>query len=183
MKTLLAVIVLTGAAFSNHALAEVTDAGPGGFALFHEVTIDAARADVWRAAVANIGQWWSNDHTISGDAGNMKIDPVLQGCFCESVDDRVGVVHMTVTSVSPTAMLRLTGGLGPLGLMGVAGNMTWEFFDAEEATRVKFTYAVGGYHPQGLHEFAGPVDRVIGEALQRLKAYAETGDAGGASLD
>ena len=183
MKTLLVIIALTCAVFSDQALAEVTDAGPGGFALFHEVRIDAPRVDVWRAAVTNIGQWWSNDHTISGDAGNMSIGPFLQGCFCESVDDRAGIVHMTVTSVSPTAMLRLTGGLGPLGLMGVSGNMTWEFSDAEEATRVKFTYAVGGYHPQGLDAIAEPVDRVIGEALQRLKAYVETGDAGNATLD
>lgn len=49
--------------------AEVTDAGPGGFILVHEVTISANRADAWAAAVDDVGRWWSDAHTISGDAG------------------------------------------------------------------------------------------------------------------
>ena len=77
--------------------------------------------------------------------------------------------------VNPTHMLRMTGGLGPLGLMGVDGNMTWEFEDDENSTRVRFTYAVGGYSASGLDEMAPAVDVVIGEALGRLKAYVETG--------
>jgi len=36
---------------------------------------------------------------------------------------------------------------------------------------------VGGYSPDGLDNFAAPVDVVIGEALQRLKSYVETGSA------
>ena len=90
---------------------------------------------------------------------------------------------MTVTFVNPRIILRLTGGLGPLGLLGVNGNMTWDFFDDATGTRVKFTYAVGGYRPGGLGAFALPVDYVIGEALQRLKAYVETGDAENAVIE
>ena len=175
--------LLASSALGVLAEADVMDAGPGGFSLVHEVTIDAARADVWQAAVDEVGLWWSDDLTISGDAGNLNIAPVLQGCFCEGSDDRVGVVHLTVTSISPNAMLRLTGGLGPLGLMGVAGNMTWEFFDAEDGTSVRFTYAVGGYRPGGLNGLANSVDYVIGDALDRLKAYVETGDAENANVD
>jgi uncharacterized protein YndB with AHSA1/START domain len=176
-------LLLTVAIFSGLAVADVTDAGPGGFSLVHELTVDAPRGDVWNAAVNEVGRWWSNDHTISGDAGNMSIEPVLQGCFCEASDNRAGVVHLTVTSINPNAMLRLTGGLGPLGLMGVAGNMTWEFFDAEGGTNVRFMYAVGGFNPGGLDSLAEPVDFVIGEALQRLKAYVETGNAERANVD
>jgi hypothetical protein len=61
--------------------------------------------------------------------------------------------------------------------MGVDGNMTWEFSDADDGTRVRFTYAVGGYRPGGLDNIAGPVDGVIGEALLLLKAHVESGDA------
>jgi uncharacterized protein YndB with AHSA1/START domain len=167
----------------DQAVAEITDASPGGFSLQHEVTIDAARADVWRAAIAEVGQWWSDDHTISGNAKNMSIEPVLQGCFCEANDKSAGVVHLTVTSITPNAMLRLSGGLGPLGLMGVAGNMTWEFFVTDSGTSVRFMYAVGGYTPDGLDSLAEPVDYVIGEALQRLKAFVETGSAENAVSD
>ena len=83
---------------------------------------------------------------------------------------------MVVTSVMPATSLRLTGGLGPLGLMGVDGNMTWDFEPAGDGTRIRFTYAVGGYMDGGLEQMAGPVDDVLGEALQRLAAYLETGD-------
>jgi uncharacterized protein YndB with AHSA1/START domain len=156
--------------------AEVIDAAPAGFSLVQEVTISAPRPEAWRAAVEDVGQWWSSDHTISGDATQMSIDAQPQGCFCEAIGEHAGVVHLTVTFVNPDVLLRLTGGLGPLGLLGVDGNMTWEFFDAEEGTTVRFSYAVGGYRPGGLDEMAGPVDAVIGEALRRLKAYVETGD-------
>ncbi len=83
---------------------------------------------------------------------------------------------MTVTFVNPGVLLRLTGGLGPLGLMGVDGNMTWEFLDSGEGTLVRFSYAVGGYHPGGLAQLAGSVDAVLGEALQRLAARAAGND-------
>jgi len=164
-------------AFGATAMGEVIDAAPGGFSLVHEVTIAAPRGDTWRAAVDEVGQWWSSNHTISGDAGKMSIDARPQGCFCETMGGRAGVVHLTVTFVNPTVLLRLTGGLGPLGLMGVNGNMTWEFFDADAGTRVKFSYAVGGYRAGGLDQLAAPVDFVIGEALLRLRAHLETGDA------
>jgi uncharacterized protein YndB with AHSA1/START domain len=161
---------------------EVIDSAPSGFSLVHEVTIAVPRDEVWRTAVGAIGQWWSSDHTISGDATKMSISAVPQGCFCEAIGEHAGVVHMTVTFVNPGVLLRLTGGLGPLGLLGVDGNMTWEFFDADDGTTVRFSYVVGGYRPGGLDQIAGGVDYVIGEALQRLKAYAETGDADAASV-
>jgi hypothetical protein len=80
-----------------------------------------------------------------------------------------------VTTVSRDVNLRMTGGLGPLGLMGVNGNMTWEFFDSDGGTKIRFSYAVGGYYPDGLDTIADGVDAVIGEALQRLKAYIDAG--------
>ena len=174
MKPLITLAALL--VFGGGAVAEVTDSAENGFTTVHEVVVDAPRARVWQAAVDEIGEWWSDDHTVNGDAGRMSINGVPQGCFCETFGNGGGVVHMTVTFVNPGIILRLTGGLGPLGLMGVDGNMTWEFFDAEEGTRVKFTYAVGGYRPGGLNAIALPVDYVIGEALARMRAYVETGD-------
>lgn len=165
------------------ANAEVTHAGPGGFTTEHELVVAAGRGRVWQAAIDEVGQWWSNDHTISGDAGRMSIDARPMGCFCEELAGSDGVVHLVVTSVSGNIMLRMTGGLGPLGLMGVTGNLTWEFFDEGEATRVKFTYAVGGYRPGGLAGIAVPVDYVIGEALDLLKAHVEETDMDEAAVD
>jgi uncharacterized protein YndB with AHSA1/START domain len=165
------------------ASAEVLDAEAGGFTSANKVTIDASRAVVWRAAVDDIGQWWSSDHTLSGDASRLSITATLQGCFCEKFGSGAGVVHLTVSMVSPGVVLRLTGGLGPLGLMGVNGNMTWEFSDTDAGTNVTFTYAVGGYRAGGLDALAEPVDGVIREALARLKAHVETGDADNANVE
>ena len=181
MRYALAVVLL--AALCGAAKAEVIDSAENGFTTAHEVLIDAPRAQVWHSAVDGIGQWWSDDHTVDGSASRMSIKAEPQGCFCEIFENGGGVVHMTVTFVNPGIILRLTGGLGPLGLMGVDGNMTWEFFDADGGTRVKFTYAVGGYRPGGLGAIALPVDYVIGEALQRLKAHVETGDAENAVVE
>jgi hypothetical protein len=80
---------------------------------------------------------------------------------------------MTVTFVNPTVMLRLSGGLGPLGLMGVSGNMTWEFEDSDEGTSVTWNYAVGGYLPQGLDQIASAVDAVLSEQLNSLKRFVD----------
>lgn len=166
--------------------AEVRDAAASGFTTVNEVVVDAERSRAWRIAIHEVGQWWSSAHTISGEASRLSIIAKPQGCFCEDLGKDAGVVHLTVTMVVPEVLLRLTGGLGPLGLMGVDGNMTWEFEDVEEAgdkTRMKFTYAVGGYRPEGLDGMAGAVDGVIGEALLRLKAHIETGDPEQTSIE
>ena len=177
MKSTLISILLAALLASAPATAEVTDAGAGGFTSVNDTVIHAERMDTWRAAINDIHQWWNPAHTVSGEGHRLGIDARPQGCFCEDLGDSTGVVHLTVTMVSPGILLRLTGGLGPLGLLGVTGNMTWEFADGEGGTHVVFTYAVGGYRAGGLEEFAAPVDTVVGEALLRLKAYVETGDA------
>lgn len=172
MKISIALAIASYALSPSIAVAEVLNAAPGGFTVQHERLMAADRAATWTAALS-IGDWWSDDHTVSGDAGRMRIDARPLGCFCEYLGDDDGVVHLAVTSVSSQVMLRMTGGLGPLGLMGVNGNMTWEFFDDVAGTRVRFTYAVGGYYDKGLDTIAGPVDAVIGDALERLRSYVE----------
>lgn len=172
MKTVFTLTMMLAAGVPSLAAAEVLNAAPGGFTVQHERLIAADRAAAWDAALS-VGAWWSDDHTVAGDAGRMRIDARPLGCFCEYLGGDDGVVHLTVTSVSSQVMLRMTGGLGPLGLMGVNGNMTWEFFDDVAGTRVRFTYAVGGYYDKGLDTIAGPVDSVIGDALERLKEYIE----------
>ena len=104
--------------FSGLAFAEVKDSGAGGFTTVNEVTIEASGEVVWRTAIEDVGLWWSSDHTVSGDASRLSITAVPQGCFCESFGKGTGVVHLSVTMVNPGVIIRLTGGLGPLGLMG-----------------------------------------------------------------
>ncbi len=157
----------------TQANGEVLDAAPGGFTISYQTEISAARNDVYNAAVNNIGDWWSDDHTYTGNAGNMYIEAKTQGCFCEKLGVDSGVVHLIVTFVNPGEMLRLTGGLGPLGLMGVNGNMTWEFTDSEEGTIVTLNYALGGYMDGGLDSIAEAVNGVLVEQMTSLKAFVE----------
>lgn len=156
--------------------AEVLDAASNGFTVKHSIVIEAQRSEVYAAAVDKISQWWDGDHTISGDANNLFISAQPQGCFCERLGPNAGLIHMTITFVNPGVMLRLTGGLGPLGLMGVNGNMTWEFEEHESGTLVIVNYAVGGYLDGGLDAVASPVDRVLTEQFERLKKLLETGE-------
>lgn len=165
-------VMLSAAATS--AVAEVVDSDTNGFTVRTMVSIAASREQVYHAAVQQVGDWWSDDHTVSGDASNLSIDARPLGCFCENLGDAAGLSHMIVTFVNPQVMIRFTGGLGPLGLMGVEGNMTWEFEEAGEGTIVVLNYAVGGYLAGGLDAAAPAVDGVLGEQMERLKAFAES---------
>lgn len=164
---------LIASLIATQANGEVLNAAPGGFTISYQTEISAARIDVYNAAVNNIGDWWSDDHTYTGNAGNMYIEAKTQGCFCEKLGVDGGVVHLVVTFVNPGEMLRLTGGLGPLGLMGVNGNMTWEFTDSEEGTIVTLNYALGGYMDGGLDSIAEAVDGVLVGQMTSLKAFVE----------
>lgn len=176
MKILMLMPALVGLAVpAAHSSADVLDAAATGFSIRAQVEVAGDRQRVWRAAIDEVGSWWSDDHSFSGNAANMRIDARTQGCFCEALGDSAGVVHMTVSFINPGVMLRLTGGLGPLGLMGVNGNMTWEFADAGEGTLLTLNYSVGGYYADGLDSVASAVDSVLSEQLQRLKSYVETG--------
>jgi hypothetical protein len=175
--TKISLLLLALTIWNASAVADVTDSNNIGFTVAHEVTVDATRAAAWQAAVHEVGEWWSDDHTVTGEASRLSIEPKPLGCFCEALGNDAGVVHLTVTFVNPTILLRLSGGLGPLGLMGTNGNMTWEFDDTDDGTRIRFTYVVGGYRPGGMDGIAVPVDGVIGEALARLKAHIENDGA------
>jgi hypothetical protein len=177
-----AIVSILVALVAYPASGEVTDSTTHGFTSVNEAVVAGDPEAAWAAAI-DVGQWWSSDHTISGDARRMSIEPRTQGCFCESLGGTAGVVHLVVTSVMPLTSLRLSGGLGPLGLMGVNGNMTWDFEEVEGGTRIRFSYAVGGYMSGGLEQMAEPVDYVLGEALQRLKAYIESGDPEPAAVE
>jgi len=162
--------------FTATAPAEVLDSAANGFTVKHSTVISAGRAEIYGAVVDKVSQWWDSDHTFSGDAANLFIEAVPNGCFCERLGPDAGLVHLTVTFVNPGVMLRLTGALGPLGLMGVDGNMTLEFAEHDDGTLVTLNYAVGGYLDGGLGAIAPAVDAVLGEQISRLKAFVETGE-------
>lgn len=165
----LALAMLAGAAH-----AEVTDRSAAGFEVTHKLTVAAPPRKVWDTLMRP-DRWWSSSHTFSGDAKNLYFDP--SGCFCERL--KVGAVrHMMIVYNDGSTALRLFGGLGPLQFTGASGHLGFSLKPVGAGTELTTTYDVGGYAKGGLAEqFAAPVDKVLGEQLERLKRVAETGKA------
>lgn len=173
IRTLLLAGWMTVAALPS--VAEVVDAADNGFTVRHEFGLVAPPETAWRMLIGHIGEWWDSDHTYSGDASNLYIEARPLGCFCERLSQSDAVVHLTVTVIRENSLLRLTGGLGPLGLMGVDGNMTLSLGSDERGTRIAMQYQVGGYSPDGLAGMAPAVDAMLGNQLARFVRFVETG--------
>jgi uncharacterized protein YndB with AHSA1/START domain len=157
------------------ARAEIADSAAGGFTIKIATSLHASPADVY-SRIVRVGDWWSSQHTYSGDTHNMSIDPRAGGCFCEKLPDGGSVQHMEVVQARPGRLLRMYGGLGPLQGLAGAGPMTFDLKPAEGGTRLEFSYTVSGYLPQGLAGWAGPVNEVLSMQIARLKSYVETGN-------
>jgi uncharacterized protein YndB with AHSA1/START domain len=134
--------------------------------------VAAPPAKVFSTAIA-VGTWWSADHSYSGVAANITIDPRPGGCWCEKLLNGGGVKHMEVVFVDPGKLLRFTGGLGPMQAMAATGSFTWEFKAAGDGTDLTWTYAVTGYQPGGFQQLAPVVDGVLASQLTNLKTVAE----------
>ena len=170
-RSILPLFVLAATLGGPQVRGEVVHATANGFEVVVGVALDVSRDDAWRGFVDEIGAWWHPDHTVSGRTEGLYLDARPMGCFCESLGPDNGVVHMMVTIADRPRMLRLTGGLGPLGLKGVSGNMTVEFDETDGITRVVIHYAVGGFHEAGLDAVAPAVDAVLGDALLRFSRH------------
>jgi hypothetical protein len=94
------------------ASGDVIDVDPAGFQTRNEVVIRAAPDNVWDALL-RAGRWWDPEHTYSGDARRMSIDPRPGGCFCERPEDRGGIKHAEIIYAAPGKALRMFGALGP----------------------------------------------------------------------
>ncbi|MBO9709855.1 MAG: SRPBCC family protein [Caulobacter sp.] len=176
MRPLLIAAATALALIGTTASAAVVDAAPNGFEVRREVVI-AAPADRVYAALSQPSAWWSGEHTWSGSAASLSLAPMAGGCFCEKLPGGGSVLHMTVVYAQPGKALRLFGALGPLQASGASGHLAWTLSEADGRTTLVQTYDVGGYMKGGLDRIAPTVDQVLGQQLDRLKAYAETGKA------
>jgi hypothetical protein len=148
--------------------AEVTESGEHGFTVSHSITTGAEPFVVYRTMTSHIDQWWSADHSWSGDAGNLYMEVEQGGCFCERLPESGRVEHLRIIYFSPGKELRFDGALGPLQTMAAQGRMIWKIGALENGSQVTFTYKVFGHPEGGLSGIAPAVDGVIGEQLNRL---------------
>jgi hypothetical protein len=154
---------------------EVVDSAASGFTVENRVRVAAKPAEAYAALVERVSDWWDPEHSWSGDAKNLSIEPRAGGCFCETLPGGGSVEHMEVAYVDPGELLRMRGALGPLQGMAVAGSMTFAFTEAEGATTITLTYTVGGYRPEGLESLAPVVDSVLNGQLSRLGRFIDAG--------
>lgn len=149
-----------------------------GFSVTQAYEIDAEPTVVYRTMVDGVGRYWHPDHTFSGDSANLYIDPRPGGCFCETLEDGGFVRHLDVVFVSPARLLRLEGGLGPLGEYAVSGVLSLGLEPSGEGTRLTLTYRVSGHVPEGFTNWVDPVSGVLRQQMERLRRLVETGSAG-----
>ena len=176
MRSCFALVLVSCMVAAGPVHAEIVNAGPAGFNLRHVVdTPNVAPPVVW-AALADIGKWWDPEHTYSGDARNLTLEPYVRGCFCEKLSLYAGIEHASVVYAQPAKLLRLSGAFGPLQEFGVAGTMTWQIEAAGGGSRITMTYSAGGFTDRPMADWAPLVDNVLGGQVQRLMRYVTSGN-------
>lgn len=165
---------------SAPAAAEVVTKSENGFVVRMAAEVNAPPVEAWRTLITP-AQWWSSQHTFSGEAANLTFEPVVGGCFCELLprpDDAPagqklgGVQHMRIVYIEPPRAMRLVGALGPLQSEALSATMTMTVkpttTPAGKGSRILFEYVVGGFMRYTVDEIAPAVDRMLAAQLQSL---------------
>ena len=177
--TAFAMAGLLAAMTSVSARAEVVSTSPNGFVTRDTAQIAAPPMTVW-LALTKPGEWWTDEHTWSGDAGNLTLTPQAGGCFCETIPgDDAGDAsamngsarHATVVQAFPLKVLRLRGGLGPLQGEPAEGVLTITLKEIPGGTRVLWEYNVGGPMRFEIPMISAAVDQVMSQQLAGLRDH------------
>ncbi|MDO9589370.1 MAG: SRPBCC family protein [Brevundimonas sp.] len=163
-KTILA--GLATALISTSATAEVTARAETSFSLSFERPVTAS-AEAVLEAVGHPAAWWSDAHTYSGSAANIRLDLTPGGCWCEDLPGG-GVKHAETILVMPERrMVRFDAPFGPLQSIGADAVLTMSWADAGEGPgrTLKWTYVVRG---PGAGAMADAIDGVLSEQFGRL---------------
>lgn len=169
MRILIGIAVLVTAA--SPAAADVVSSSANGFQVRHSVNLVIPPAQAY-AAFTQIGGWWDGNHTYSGKASNLSLQPRAGGCFCETLPNGGGVEHLRVSIAMPGERLVLTGGLGPVVYEAAAGVMDVRFEKIAGGTRVVMDYRAAGFANGGAAAMAPLVDQVLGQQMKGYRAFA-----------
>lgn len=154
------------------ARANVVAAAAEGFTIVIEADVAVSPDLAYQKFVNGPALWWEDQHTYSGKAAHMSLEPRAGGCFCEQIDGGGSVSHGTVLYADPGNALRLSTALGPLQEMAVVGTLSVVFAPRPEGTHVTLTYRVYGGFTSDAVELSKLVDAVIATQVQRYVAYA-----------
>lgn len=157
------------------AEAKVAQVADTGFVIQHVQAVSASPAEVWQALLRP-AKWWDSDHTWSGDAANLAIDPRAGGCFCEVLPNKDSpraapwgtVEHMRVVYVEEPRVLRMVGALGPLQGDAITATLTFQLKASGTGTAILMEYVVGGYSKVPMAQLSTGVDGMLGQQLEHL---------------
>ena len=178
-RTRLAAVAMALTLSGAPASGEVIETTPDRFVTRATANVKATPLQTWLALIKP-GEWWSSQHSWSGDAKNMTLTPQGGGCFCERIP--VGdsgnssamegsARHAEVLQAFPMKVLRMRGGFGPLQGEPATGVLTITLKEVPGGTRVLWEYNVGGPMRYKMAELAPAVDGVMNEQLKRLQAH------------
>jgi uncharacterized protein YndB with AHSA1/START domain len=174
-----AAAALAALVVAGPARAGVASSAPSGFLIQAEAEIAAPPGRVWRT-LTRIQDWWSDEHTYSGDADRLRLEPRAGGCWCERWGEGQSVEHGRVVLVwehEGVRTLRVLGAFGPLQEMGVNGVLTFTIAPHASGAKLTMTYRVVGDSSLALDQLAPLVDMVLMEQFGRLSRYSSAGSA------
>ncbi|WP_205478963.1 ATPase [Sphingomonas arenae] len=172
MRILLA---LAAGLTASAASAEVKSASEHGFVIEQRATLVVPPEVAFRS-IGEVRNWWSPDHTYSGNASNLSLELRPGGCFCERLDSGGGIEHLRVAYLEPGKRVVLTGALGPLLYEGVSGVMDFQVERTAGGSVLKMSYKASGFANGGAARLAPVVDKVLGEQMKRLRTFATNSD-------
>lgn len=169
-------LALASTVLAGSVKGDVIATGENGFQIRIIRQIAKPTTEVYDAIVGKIGNWWSSNHTWSGDASNLSID-LQRAAMIEILPDGGFCRHLEIVLHQPGKTLRLRGGLGPLQEMGLDGSLTIKTLAKDDGTEVVLTYNISGFSPGGFAPLGPLVDGVLTEQVDRLVRFCETGAA------
>ena len=164
------VLALAGAA-PGSAQAGVTRSSAGSFLLEQRIIVKAD-SKVSFQGLLHPERWWSKDHTLSGNAANMRLDPRAGGCWCERWSGGE-VEHARVIFIQKDKLLRLQGAFGPLQALEVTGILEFTLTQGKDGTQVDMSYRISGPDSAKLDAIAPMADQMFAGQLASLKAMLD----------
>ncbi|MEL7445844.1 MAG: SRPBCC family protein [Pseudomonadota bacterium] len=169
-------VAVLAAILAQPLAAEVAETGENHFVTRHESVVEADTKRVWLELISP-ARWWNSAHTFSADSANLTLVPQAGGCFCEKIPEdpdlekitlEGSVEHMRVIHAFPEKSLLMRGGLGPLQTEPAAGVLTIAISEADEGTRIVWSYNVGGPMRYEIDVISKAVDGVLNQQLAGL---------------
>lgn len=166
LKSFLAALALAAAA--SPAFADVKASAPDALTIQFKGVMPLDKAAAYARSLA-VGKWWSDQHTYSGKAANMTVEPKAGGCWCEKWAGGE-VEHGRVVAMMKNQMVRYSAALGPLQATGVNAMLTITLADgaSPNQTAVTMDYVVVGSSLSGLDKMSTPVDGVLKEQFDKF---------------